>query len=63
MKKLILAGLLLGSISAFSSEKAFIVPSGKVYHRVSSCKTLSRSKNVQAVSVKQVGNRKPCKVC
>lgn len=63
MKKIIVIGLLFGSISLYSEEKVYIVPNGKVYHSTEKCRTLSRSKNIKAIDIKDVGNRKPCKVC
>lgn len=63
MKNIITIGMLLGSIPLTAADKVYVVPNGKVYHSTEKCKTLSRSKNIKAVDIKDVGNRKPCKVC
>lgn len=43
----------------------YMVSSGKVYHLHRDCSTLSRSKNVQEVTLEQaqLKGRRPCKVC
>ena len=43
----------------------YMVSSGKVYHLQRDCSTLSRSKNVQEVTLEQAvaKGRRPCKVC
>ena len=62
VKKLI-AGIILISIVALASGKVYIVSNGKKYHRTDRCRTLSRSKNIRAVEISNVGGRTPCKVC
>ncbi len=43
----------------------YIVSSGKVYHSTDACRSLSRSKNIQEISLNeaQAMNRRACKVC
>lgn len=41
----------------------YITPHGECYHRTSKCRTLSRSRNIQAVDKSSVGNRRACRVC
>lgn len=63
MKKLIIGlGLCLISLTTFS-ETVYVVPKGKVYHSKKNCMTLSRSKVINEIDIKDVGSRRPCKKC
>lgn len=62
MKKLVMIGFCLISLTAFS-QTVYIVPKGKVYHTTKECVTLSRSKIINAVDITEVGNRRACKKC
>ncbi|MGL5357415.1 MAG: hypothetical protein ACRDAQ_12900 [Cetobacterium sp.] len=61
MKKLMMSILILGSTLAYSNETVYIVEKGKAYHLTKSCTSLRKSKNIKAVNISQVGNRKRCK--
>ncbi|MGL4997610.1 MAG: hypothetical protein ACRC5T_01275, partial [Cetobacterium sp.] len=37
------------------------VENGKAYHATKSCTSLRKSKNIKAVAISEVGNRKPCR--
>lgn len=39
------------------------VSSGEVYHSTSSCRSLSRSKNIYSGSIAESGKDRPCKIC
>lgn len=60
----------LASVTPFAAAPdeattVYIVASGKVYHSSRGCSTLSRSKNVQEISLEDAlsKGRRPCKVC
>lgn len=61
MKKLFVAIMILGSSLAYSDDNVYIVEKGKAYHNTKSCTSLRKSKNIKAVKMSEVGNRKPCK--
>ncbi|MGL5950451.1 MAG: hypothetical protein ACRCZH_03435 [Cetobacterium sp.] len=63
MKKILVLGILFGSLNLYANNDVYTTPKGKVYHSKETCKTLSRSKTIIKVKVKDVGNRRPCKVC
>lgn len=46
-----------------TTETVYWVSKGEVYHRTSSCRTLSRSKNIYSGSVNESGKPRACKVC
>ncbi|MGL4874468.1 MAG: hypothetical protein ACRCZO_14550 [Cetobacterium sp.] len=63
MKK-ILVSLFLGiTLFASASETVYVTPKGKKYHATKSCRSLSKSKNIKAVKISDVGGRGPCKIC
>ncbi|MGL5796649.1 MAG: hypothetical protein ACRCYT_00440 [Cetobacterium sp.] len=61
MRKLVMAILVLGFSLAYGRETVYIVEKGKAYHLSKSCTSLRKSKNIKAVNISQVGNRKRCK--
>lgn len=61
MKKLIMSIIILSSTFTYSNETVYIVETGKVYHATKNCTSLRKSKNIKAINIKNVGNRKPCK--
>lgn len=61
MKRIIAMCILINSFS-FSSETVYIV-NAKKYHFDKSCRTLKKAKNIKEISIKNIGNRTPCKVC
>lgn len=63
MKKL-LASLFLGvTLFASASETVYVTPKGKKYHATKFCRSLSKSKNIKAIKIPDVGSRGPCKIC
>ncbi|MGL5056032.1 MAG: hypothetical protein ACRC6A_01500 [Fusobacteriaceae bacterium] len=61
MKKLMIIIMILVSSFAYSSGEVYIVENGKAYHATKSCTSLRKSKNIKAVAISEVGNRKPCR--
>ena len=51
------------TLVTLAKEVVYITPKGKKYHSTRSCRTLSRSKKILEISIKNVGGRKACKVC
>lgn len=49
--------------SSTSSATVYWVPNGEVYHRTSSCPTLSRSRTIYHGSKSNCPKPRPCKVC
>ena len=63
MKK-ILVSLFLGiTLFASASEIVYVTPKGKKYHASKFCRSLSKSKNIKAVKISDVGGCGPCKIC
>ena len=46
-----------------NSVTVYLVPNGEVYHRTSSCPTLSRSRTIYSGSKSNCPKPRPCKVC
>ena len=63
MKRIIVLGMLTLTLVTLAKEVVYITPKGKKYHSTRSCRTLSRSKKILEISIKNVGGRKACKVC
>lgn len=61
MKKVLAGFLLMGTMCLAST--VYITPKGKKYHSTKSCRTLRRSRVINAIDSSDVGNRKACKVC
>ncbi len=53
------------TVKAKKSSTVYITPTGKKYHSTKKCPTLSRSKKIEAISLKNAKAKgyKPCKVC
>lgn len=63
MKKIVV-GLFLGiTLFISASETVYVTPKGKKYHATKSCRSLSKSKNIKAVKISDVGGRGSCKIC
>lgn len=63
MKKIII-GLFLGvTLFASASETVYVTPKGKKDHSTKSCRSLSKSKNIKAVKILDVGDHGSCKIC
>ena len=63
MKKMIISLFLGITLFASASEMVYVTPKGKKYHSTKSCRSLSKSKNIKAVKISNVGGRGPCKIC
>ena len=63
MKKIIISLFLGITLFASASETVYVTTKGKKYHASKSCRSLSKSKNIKAVKISDVGGRGPCKIC
>lgn len=63
MKKMVVSLFLGITLFASASETVYVTPKGKKYHATKSCKNLSKSKNIKAVKISDVGGHEPCKIC
>lgn len=63
MKKIILLFLVSFSLICIAEQMVYITPKGKKYHSTKSCRILARSKRIIEISIEDIGNRQPCKVC
>lgn len=63
MKKIIVSLFLGITLFVSASETVYVTPKGKRYHATKSCRSLSKSKNIKAVKISDVGGRGSCKIC